>query len=161
MNITNYLITYFFIFFVGFYPMKAQNKSFKKDSIAVNQVINNLFDGMREGDSAKVNNTFHKNVVMLTTYKNKDNINLLEKGNLDKFLNAIASPHPNIYDEKIWNTTIQIDENLAQVWTEYAFYVGTEFSHCGVNAFQLIKDKNNKWKIISLIDTRRKDKCKK
>jgi hypothetical protein len=38
---------------------------------------------------------------------------------------------------------VQIDDNLAAVWTEYEFYVGKNFSHCGVNAFQLVKNAEN------------------
>jgi len=48
---------------------------------------------------------------------------------------------------------------VAQVWTEYAFYLNKEFSHCGIDAFQLVKDKE--WKIIHLIDTRKKMNCEK
>ncbi|HOD10564.1 MAG TPA: nuclear transport factor 2 family protein, partial [Flavobacterium sp.] len=41
------------------------------------------------------------------------------------------------------------------VWTPYEFYVNEKLSHSGVNAFTLFKE-NEKWKIIHLIDTRRK-----
>ncbi|MCK5637853.1 MAG: nuclear transport factor 2 family protein [Flavobacteriaceae bacterium] len=161
MKISKIIFSIVLMLCFGMHQIQSQNESSKKDSLAVHKVIIDLFDGMREGDSTKVRNTFHKDVIMLTTYNNKDNINVLEKGSLIEFLHAIASPHPKIYDEKIWNTTIQIDDTLAQVWTDYAFYVGAEFSHCGVDAFQLIKDANEEWKIIHLIDTRRKEGCTK
>ena len=83
----------------------------------------------------------------------------IKKGNLASFLKAIGTPHDQIWDEKIWNTKIEIDGGIAQVWTDYAFYVGTEFSHCGVDAFHLIKDEEKGWKIVHLMDTRRKEGC--
>jgi len=53
---------------------------------------------------------------------------------------------------------ILIDSQLASVWTDYKFYIGDKFSHCGVNSFQLVK-LNDGWKIVYIIDTRRKEGC--
>lgn len=53
---------------------------------------------------------------------------------------------------------ILIDGNLASVWTDYKFYIDDQFSHCGVNSFQLFKGKDG-WKVIYIIDTRRKENC--
>jgi hypothetical protein len=36
----------------------------------------------------------------------------------------------------------------------YVFYHGTERSHCGVNALQLVQQGND-WRIVQLTDTRR------
>jgi hypothetical protein len=47
---------------------------------------------------------------------------------------------------------------MATAWTPYKFYLDKTFSHCGVNAFQLFKSENG-WKIISILDTRRKEPC--
>ena len=58
------------------------------------------------------------------------------------FLLQLETPHKEVWDERIVDYKIEIDENLAQVWAPYEFYLDDKFSHCGVNAFQLIK---NKW----------------
>jgi len=114
---------------------------------------------MREGDSAKVHSVFHNEIRMYTSYILKTGEKKLKQGELSEFLTAIGTPHPEIWNEKISNTNIQIDGNLAQVWTDYDFYIGEKFSHCGVDAFQLIRGDNDKWKIIHLIDTRRIKNC--
>ncbi len=147
-----------FLLFLFNLQMSSQN-SFKKDSINIHKVINSLVDGMRDGDSAKVHTTFHNKVRMYTSYKSKTGEQKLEEGKLSHFLKAVGTPHESVWDERIWNTIIQIDDDLAQVWTDYTFYIGDKFSHCGVDAFQLIKDKSNNWKIINLIDTRRTEAC--
>jgi hypothetical protein len=126
---------------------------------AVEKVIYDLFDGMREADSSKVKALFSKDVQMYTSYTNKEGQRVLKKGELAPFLKAIGSPHDKIWDEKIWNTSVMIDGGIAQVWTDYAFYVGEEFSHCGVDAFHLAKDALGDWKILHLMDTRRKEGC--
>jgi hypothetical protein len=60
--------------------------------------------------------------------------------------------------EEIWNLKIQMDGDFAQAWCEYAFYYQNKFSHCGVDAFHLIKTTEG-WKIFHLADTRRKENC--
>jgi hypothetical protein len=44
---------------------------------------------------------------------------------------------------------------MAHAWTPYEFYINGKLSHKGVNAFTLYKD-DGQWKIVHLIDTRRK-----
>ena len=135
------------------------NSDLEADKKEVHDVIVKLFDGMREGDSTKVASVFDKEVNMLTSYTNKEGEKIISKGDLSKFLTAIGTPHEKIWDEKIWNTQIMIDEGIAQVWTDYAFYVGTEFSHCGVDAFHLVNRGGEGWKIVHLMDTRKKAGC--
>jgi hypothetical protein len=96
----------------------SQNNLANKDSLLVLNTINKLFDGMREGDSAKVHSVFHENVRMFTSYKSKTGENVLEEGKLNGFLNAVGSPHQENWDEKISNTSIKVDGRLAQVWTD-------------------------------------------
>ena len=105
-----------------------------------------------------VSAVFDKNV-RLATIDTRDNIPRFREGSLKRFLNAVGTPHENIWDEKIWDPIVKIDGNMATVWVNYAFYVGDQFSHCGVNAFQLFKSATG-WKIVNLTDTRRKDNCK-
>ncbi|UWX56421.1 hypothetical protein NYZ99_09635 [Maribacter litopenaei] len=54
--------------------------------------------------------------------------------------------------------SIQIDGAMANAWTPYEFRINDNFSHCGVNSFQMVK-LEGEWKIIYLIDTRRKEGC--
>jgi hypothetical protein len=46
------------------------------------------------------------------------------------------------------------------VWTEYDFHLGTNFSHCGIDAFQLLKTSAG-WKIVALSDTAQREGCPK
>lgn len=129
------------------------------DHAEVQGVIEELFEGMREGDSSRVSGLFHPEVRMMTSYRAEDGSPMLKEGTLKGFLNAIGTPHPEVWNEEIWNTEIRIDQELAQVWTDYAFYVGEKFSHCGIDAFQLVRGSDGRWRIIHLIDTRRREPC--
>ena len=133
--------------------------------------INLLFEGMKKADSAIVRKAFFAEAKMFSSIelgrKIEDSYHqpgevIIKEEQLNNFLNAIGSKAKGTPDwnEKLLTTEIKIDEGIAQVWTEYSFFVGDKFSHCGVNAFQLMKD-NSGWKIIHIMDTRRKKGCKK
>lgn len=125
---------------------------------AIKKTINQLFDGMRKSDSTLVRSAFNQGAILQTIGKTKEGNAVVKGSDLNSFVASIAKPHPEIYDERIVFTKILIDANLASVWTDYKFYIGEKFSHCGVNSFQLVKV-GDTWKIVYLIDTRRKENC--
>jgi hypothetical protein len=125
---------------------------------AVKQTINTMFDAMRKGDSALLRSTFSKDMVLQSVSTNKDGKSVLSTENADEFVKAIGTPHTMVYDERITFNDIKIDGDLASVWAPYKFYLGDKFSHCGVDVFQLMKTGDG-WKIIYIVDTRRKDNC--
>ena len=136
----------------------TNNPELEKEKQAVIKVIQTMFDGMRAGDSTMVRSAFYKNATMLSTFRNRQQQPKIHKGDLEKFLVAVGTPHEEVWDERIKSYEVKIDATLATAWTEYAFYLGDKFSHCGVNAFHLFKSEEG-WKIFHLADTRRKSSC--
>lgn len=128
------------------------------DSTEVRAVIDQLFEGMRTGDSTMVAATFHPDIQMITTFTNKEGNPASHKGSAAEFKKAVGTPHDEVWDERISEVVIQIDDNLAQVWMNYAFYLDDALSHCGVNAVQMIRTEEG-WKMIHLMDTRRRKAC--
>ena len=55
------------------------------------------------------------------------------------------------WDERLLDYKVEIDGNLAHVWTPYEFWFNENFSHCGANSFTLAKFDDG-WKIIHLIE---------
>lgn len=122
--------------------------------------VNTLFDGMKKGDSSMVHSAFTKKVTMATVFKDKAGMpTITYESSLDGFLKSVGTPHADAYNEAIWSEKISIDGDFAQVWVDYAFYLGKKFNHCGVDAFHLMREKDGNWKIFHLADTRRKDGC--
>jgi hypothetical protein len=128
------------------------------DNEAVKQSVELMFQGMFHGDSAMVHSVFWDDVRMYTSFTTDEGKEGFREGSLDNFLRAVGTPHDIAWDERIWNLQISVDDNLAHAWMEYAFYLGDQFSHCGVNAMQFVK-MDGHWKIVHLIDTRRKEDC--
>ncbi len=121
------------------------------------KVVEALFEGMRLGDSTMVRSVFTKDARWMTILE-KDGQPILRTGSVDGFVKAVGTPHEKAWNEPIWDYEVQINGKLAQIWTKYAFYLGENFSHCGVDAFQLFNG-NNGWKIFQLTDTRQFEDC--
>jgi len=150
MKVTTLLL----LFFVE--VVHAQTDS---ERLAIMKPINTLFAGMNLGDSAMVHSAFTADATMARIGKDKEGkVTLRRESSLSGFLKAVGSPHKESWSEPIWDTRIEVDGNFAQVWTQFAFYAGKNFSHCGVDAFHLIKMEGD-WKIFYLVDTNRKEGC--
>lgn len=140
----------------GFLSFTAWAQEDKK----VMEPIKLMFEGMKLGDSAMVGRAFYPGAVFHTvTSDPKTKQPVLRSEPIAGFLKAVGAPHKEVWNELIWSPKIEIDGNFAQVWVNYAFYLGTLFNHCGVDAFHLIKDETGTWKIFSGSDTRQKEGC--
>jgi len=147
------IITITLIFFVSF--AKAQSIADE----AVKKTIETFFEGFHKGDTILMKSVMMDKVIMQTAFKDKEGKDNLVTDEPGKLVKAIGSrPADQKWDERILSYSIQVDGNMANAWTEYEFWFNGEFSHCGVNSFQLFND-GGKWKIIYLIDTRRKSSC--
>lgn len=147
------LILLLLVFFLSFKTFAQQT-----DQEGIKQTINTLFDAMRKGDSTLLRSTFAKDIVFQSIANKKDGSVTLVTEKANDFIKQIGTPHKEVYDEQIVYNDIKIDGELASVWAPYKFYLGKTFSHCGVDVFQLMKTKDG-WKIIYIVDTRRKDNC--
>ncbi len=123
----------------------------------VRAVIDQMFDGMRAGDSTMVRAAFHAEARLQSAFV-RDGRNVLQIGSVDGFVQAVGAPRLEVWDEKIWDVDIAVDGHLAQAWMNYAFFLGDTFSHCGVNAFHFHHD-GSSWKITQITDTRRTEGC--
>ena len=125
---------------------------------AVMEVVDGLFDAMRVGDSTAFRAALHPSATAATTFM-RDGVPTLEREtSLDGFVQAVGTPHEDVWDERIWDAEVEVDGPLATAWMKYAFYAGETFSHCGVDAFQLFKGEDG-WKIFHIADTRRQEGC--
>lgn len=122
--------------------------------------IKQLFESMRKGDSTMLRESFARKATLVRVGSDKNGKSFLkQESSINGFLKLVGTPHAEQWNEVIWGEKIEIDGNLAQVWTNYAFYLGKKFSHCGIDAFHLFKGDDGKWRIFHLADTGRGDGC--
>lgn len=122
----------------------------------VQKTIESFFEAFHQKDTIKLKSVCSDKLILQSISESVTKGNKLSEENIKEFYKSIASIPSNLkFEEKILNYNIQIDGSMAHVWTPYEFYLNDKLSHSGVNAFTLFKEKDS-WKIIYLIDTRRK-----
>jgi hypothetical protein len=120
----------------------------------VRAVVARMFDAMRARDTAALRTVFDSGARLVTT-RMRNGAPESEVTPIGNFIQVVATAAPGqLLDERLSNTEVKVSDNLAAVWTDYRFYVGERFSHCGVDSFQLARGPGG-WRIIALADTQR------
>jgi len=136
--------------------MSAQN-TFK--DVDARNLIDTFFEGFHKRDTLIMNTVLGPNVTLQSASKNGEGVDAIESSNFNNFKRSIATrPSDQVWKEVLLDYKVSIDGNLAHVWTPYEFYFNGTFSHCGANAFTIAKLSDG-WKIIHLIDSRRREDC--
>jgi hypothetical protein len=130
----------------------------QKSEDSVKMVVNKMFTSMKSSDAKGLAECFADSAVLQTVVKNKEGVVSVRNERIGSFINQLSKIAQGDADERIKFDIVKVDADLAVAWTPYQFYYKGNFSHCGVNSFQLVR-LNNAWKIQYIIDTRRKDNC--
>jgi hypothetical protein len=134
--------------------LEAQTPDANPADQEVRAVVTKMFDAMRARDTAALRSVFDSGARLIGTSV-RNGAPVVEITPIGEFIRILATAAPGqLLDERLMNTQVSVSDNLASVWTEYKFYVGERFSHCGVDNFQLAKGADG-WKIYALADTRR------
>ena len=137
------------------HPLHAQSAP---DQEAIEKTILTLFDGMRQADSTLILSVMHPEMSLQTVVVNPQGEVVLRSTPMEAFIQAAGGTREDVWDEQISGLVVLQDGPLSTVWMDYEFYRNDEFSHCGVNTMNLVRQEEG-WKIISIVDTRRRDGC--
>ena len=147
------LLLFSFSFVLSFNAQKSEEESVK------NTIIE-FFEAFHKQDTVALKKMAKSNVILQSISVNKEGKTIVSESSYNDFVKSIGSiPEESTFEEKLLSYNIQIDGNMANAWTPYEFWYNGNFSHCGVNSFQLVKE-DQTWKIIYLVDTRRRKNCK-
>ena len=119
--------------------------------------VQKVFDAMRTRDTALLSQAFDSTARLVgVSTRGTPSVSLTMPS---QFGAAISrAPAGDVWNERIYDPEVRIDGNVAQVWAYYTFHRNATFSHCGVDAFMLVKV-GTTWKITQLADSRRTEGC--
>lgn len=120
--------------------------------------VQRMLDGMRRQDTAAVRAVFHPTarlVGMRTSSGAPARVQLIT---VDEWVAYIARDARGEWIERVWDPEVRIDGTLATVWAAYDFHFGATFSHCGIDAVQLLRTTEG-WRIMSIADTYQTHGC--
>ena len=67
-------------------------------------------------------------------------------------------PGPEHYQEKLLDPAVEIDGDIAMVWSRYVFTIDGKPHHCGIDHFDLVRE-NGAWKILNITWSSRTPGC--
>ena len=125
----------------------------------VQKTIEGFFEAFHKKDSIAMKSFVAEDVVLQTTGRNKEGKTLFQTTPIGKLYESIVSIPDSIqFQERLTSWSIQVDRTMANAWVGYEFWLNDNFSHCGINSFQMVNF-DGEWKIIYLIDTRGRAGC--
>jgi hypothetical protein len=138
-------------------PERAAAQS-SADTAAVLATVNSVFKAMHDRDTVLLKSVFDTSARLVgLSRRGTPSVSLVTPS---RFGAALVGAKPgDVWNEKMINPEVRIDGTIAQVWGYYTFHLNDTFSHCGIDAFMLVKV-GDTWKITQLADTERKDGCK-
>jgi Putative lumazine-binding len=140
---------------VGAQPAVAQLSTEESSALST---VQEMFKAMRTRDTALLRSLFEPGARLTGIRTRADGAAFVQVINLDQWVQYVArDPRPD-WTERAFDPRIQVQGTLAQIWAEYDFHFGQTFSHCGVDAVQLLK-LDGRWLIVSIADTFQKQGC--
>jgi hypothetical protein len=118
-------------------PLAAWRPSVEEEAAAV-AVVQRLFDALETGDEALLREVMDPSVVMHFT-ETRDGETTFGSATVDGLAARITTSEVPLI-ERLWDPTVLVNGELATVWTPYDFYVGSDFSHCGIDVATILND---------------------
>lgn len=135
--------------------MQAQTQADAEHEVRA--VIQRLFDGMRNADSAMVRSALASGA-RFASVDTRATPAAIKYEQPDGWVAAIANSGKR-WDERLYDVQVRVTGHIAQAWTPYTFYVDGKIRHCGVDSMELLRDATG-WKITQLSDTQVREGCR-
>ena len=117
-------------------------------------LVHRLFENMAAGNGDAVAAAMLPDVRLIAVRDGK----ISPASGRDDFVQRIAASKGGLL-ERIWSPTVLVRGQIAMLWADYDLHIGTKFSHCGVDAFFLLKTGDG-WKISQVQYTAESQGCK-
>lgn len=121
------------------------------DTVAVIEAARSLLDAISARDTALARAVSTPDMQMRSTAPAGAPTQDAPAMSLDEFLDILTRPGP-AFVERMWDPQVRIRGRIADVWTPYDFWADGELSHCGVDAFQLVRTEDG-WRVASVVWT--------
>ena len=114
--------------------------------------LQTFFDALETGDADLLRSVVHPEIVMRSTATNAAGENSFASSTLDDLAARLDAGGPPLI-ERMFDPVVRVSGAMATIWAPYDFYIGADFSHCGVDAATLMSTAEG-WQIVSLTWTR-------
>jgi hypothetical protein len=128
------------------------------DSTAVAATLTRMFDALRVKDAATLRATLHPDARFTLLRPAPDGGVRVDIITGAQFIESTTGPNARGLDEPIRNIRVTVDGPLATAWAEYQVRVNGAVSHCGYDAFHLVRTPAG-WQVLNTADSFRREGC--
>lgn len=121
------------------------------DTAAVLDAARAILEGITTGDTVLLRSVTAPDLRLEGT-RSRGSLPPTAAGQTRGELLAMVSQPDAGFVERMWSPTVRIHGRIADVRAPYDFYQDGEFSHCGIDLFQLVRTSRG-WQVVSLIWT--------
>ena len=126
------------------------------DSGAVIGVVQRFFDAMSHRDTTAARATMVSGA-QLVSIVSGSNAAAPRRESDSSFIARLVTDKKGFL-ERMWNPRVRVEGDIAELWTPYDFHLGGKFSHCGIDAFTLLRTAKG-WQIASIAYTVQRTGC--
>jgi hypothetical protein len=127
------------------------------EAAAVLAPINAMFAGLTARDGAAILAQVRPEGGATVAIEQVDGARHIRRLSWDEFT-AGLKPGPEKMEERLTMPAIEVDGDIAMVWSPYLFLIDGKVEHCGVDHFDLVREKGA-WKVLNVTWTQRKTGC--
>ena len=132
----------------------AQKADDSKDALAV---VNKLWEAMTAHKPADIVALHTAEAQLVAIIKNKEGKSVIRTLKAEEFAKGFAEKKGEILED-MYAPKVETSGDFAQVYGRYVFFVDGKVSHCGVNAFHLVRTDAG-WKIAGAASTIDRQAC--
>ncbi len=122
----------------------------QQDESLVLATVQKFFDSMTDKDTAAARQILVMDATYFSVREGDDGTTMRGSTNRE-YVDRLATTADDL-QERMSDPQVMVHEGIAVVWTPYEFRVNGKFSHCGVDAFSLVRI-DGQWKIAGIIYT--------
>ncbi|HEY0154293.1 MAG TPA: hypothetical protein VGB92_19935 [Longimicrobium sp.] len=130
----------------------------EQDRAAVLASIQSFMDALRTKDTTAMNlhvDSLTRLTLIRPTREGGTRVMVMTGA---QFIRAVTQPGQPGIDEPIRNPVVHVSGDLATVWAEYQVRRDTTVTHCGFDAFHLVR-RDGRWKFLNISDTYQQTGC--
>src|SRR6478609_8352908 len=148
-----HLLSLIVCFFIFSYQSAGQSRDEKEEVLKVARLF---FEALEKHDSVIFNKILMKDSYNYIVVDQGDSAKLFSRLHKNSNFKSDRVIKERMRDAEV---IVQVHKRIATVWAPYDLWLNDQYSHCGVDAFIMMKEKNG-WKIGTISFSVEKEGCK-
>lgn len=138
-------------------PPSAPEHASEADSAGVLATIDSLFAALAARDADAILAVIRPEGVATASFTDEAGEAQIVSRSWPAFAARIAAIE-GAPAERLIDPHVHVDGDIAMVWAPYEFTMNGEFSHCGIDHFDLVRSEGE-WRVLNITWTQRTEGC--